>query len=193
MMAGHRTAAIYRLVARAHADELRKLTAAKKARVDPEQYPPLVWATDATPVSNRTVDAYIAAAKERFEREGREMSKDTSTQFGVIMSRLNDLYARALKQEKWTVCERLIRLHADIFGIPGSIKPAWIDPGNDGAPGDASTPKETPEVSATEDAAERELRELFDVAIRRAGHDPASITWLGGNGAKGKAKGNGKN
>lgn len=171
MQQGHRTSAIYRLAAKEHRLELAAFAAAKKARKKADEYPPLVWATEDLPVGNRTIDAYIAKAKEQFEHSGRALSKDVATQFGVIMARLNDLYARALTEKRLSVAERLVRLHAELFAIAGSIRPSWIDAGD-------KPVEDIPEVTRTEEAAERDLRDMVDVVMRRMGKDPKEITWV---------------
>lgn len=169
MLAGFKTAAIYRLAAKAHALEWKAREAAKKARKDVDEYPPLVWAVDPTPVSDRTIDTYIARAKEMYETDGRSLPKEVAAQFGVIMARLNDLYARAYKAAMgdppnvaaMNTCERLIRLHSELFGIGGSIKPNWMDD-----PGAAKV-SDVPELPTTEEAAERELREMMSKVLLR--------------------------
>lgn len=195
MLAGFRTGAIHRLAARAHGEELAARAKAKRERKPTEDYPPLVWAVDRTPVNDRTVDTYIARAKEMFEFDGRSLPKEVATQLGVIVARLNDLYANAYKAAKadppsipaMNTCERLIRLHAELFGIPGSIKPTWLDP--DAAPTDARTP----ETTTTGEQAEQELRGLVATALRRMGRNPADVAWIDNppGGGAGPAGGNG--
>lgn len=172
MQQGHRTAAIYRLAAKSHGDELTARKRAKKLGKSADEFPPLVWAIEERPVGNRTVDAYIARAKELFEQEGRQLSKEAATQFGVIMARLNDLYARALATKSINTCERLIRLHAELYAIAGSIRPTWVDPGIE------PTDVKVPEVAQTEDQSEHELRSMIDTALRRMGRDPKDIAWM---------------
>lgn len=185
MQQGHRTSAIYRLAAKEHGRELRDRAAAKKAKKSADEYPPLIWATFDTPVGTRTIDDYIARAKARFETEGRQLSKDAATQFGVIMSRLNDLYARAMSKQALNTCERLIRLHAELFAIAGSIRPTWLDPG------DAPKDVDVPEVAHSEEQAEHELRGMIDVVMKRMGRDPKDIKWMPAQGTEQPKKDNG--
>jgi hypothetical protein len=44
--------------------------------------------------------------------------------------------------------------------------------------GAAATPDELPELTHTEDQAERELREMLANALKRTNVDPKSIEWL---------------
>lgn len=173
MRVGHRTSAIYRLAAKAHKTEWTKREEMRRARKPADSFPPLVWALTSTPVGDRRIDEYIARAKELYEQEGRQLAKEPASAFGVVMARLNTLYAHALAEKRFSTCERLIRLHAELFGIPGSIQPMWLEP-------DAGATDDVPEVTTTEEQAEREMRALVDTAMRRLGADPKSIKWIPG-------------
>jgi hypothetical protein len=114
--------------------------------------PPLVWGV--TPPAPRTVEKYIAKARAQLAHEGgvlamRDAQKEA---LGLAWARINDLYGRALAKEKYTTCERLIRLTCDLFGVMGAIKFTLSLPTGDDAV-DLPVASQSPEAAAQELAA----------------------------------------
>lgn len=170
MTQGHRTSAIYRIVAKAALKERKKRAEAKKTAKDIDDYPALVWGE--TVPSTRTIDDYIARARAIFEQEGRELTKAGATSYGQANAMIGDVYTRALAGARYAVCERLIRLFCELNGIMGVIK--WTPDAG------VQTPGEVPEVEQTEEQADAEMRELLATALKRSNVDPTSVKWLAG-------------
>jgi hypothetical protein len=90
MTQGHRTGMIYRLVAKSQRKEMKARELARKQGKAIEDYPALVWGH--TVPADRTIDDYIARVKERFEAEGRSLSKQGAVVFGQANAMIADLY-----------------------------------------------------------------------------------------------------
>ena len=104
-----------------------------------------------------------ALAREQFAEEGRELTHAGAQLMGLQAARLNDLYGRALAEKRYSVCERLIRLSAELFGLFGALRVQLNVTGETAAVAE----RDLPETSMTEDQLKNAWTTILLNAVKR--------------------------
>lgn len=177
---GQRTSEIYKLVAKMREIELKQKEDHEKGGLDragvrvPE--PLVIWGNAPVP-STRTVDYYIAKAKEKIAEDGRELSKQGEYVLGAQYARVLDVYARALSDKKYHAALRAIEIVNRMFGLEGVVKVQLLPPTDGEQQSSVKTPQKVAEM--TPESAFIALNDMMSRALARAqqaGHLPADAT-----------------
>jgi hypothetical protein len=159
LVGGSKTSAILQAVAVAQRREAENRAA---ARANGEAEPPYVWGDDGPP-SDRQVAYYIAQAREQFATEGRELTHAGAQLIGLQAARLNDLYARAIAEKRYSVCERIIRLSAELFGLFGAVR-VQLNLSDERTP---QADADLPETGMTEEQMQNAWASIVLTAVKR--------------------------
>lgn len=166
LVQGHRARRIYLLVSEATKLERERRQTAR-AKSPPEPPPPFVWGDIDPPCSTRMIDVYVRKARDKFEAEGRELSKKGVEVLGITWARSNDLYWRALAAERYATCRMILRDQMEMFGLIGAIKVQLVEPGTASGAGAPDT-SHLPETSMTVEQINAEYRALIEIGLLRA-------------------------
>lgn len=139
--------------------------AAKWKRLTPRQrqgkeVPACIWGTE--PPSARTIDRYIALAKERLESDARQLAELGAQWLGLHLAQQDLVFREAFKRERYHVCMRVLEQRAAMFGFEGVAKIQLFS--GDTPP---ESPDRRPEATMTEYSALWEMRDMLRRAMAR--------------------------
>ena len=129
--------------------------------------PPFIWG-DEGEVANRTLDSYIAKAKDRIREEGSKLRTLGDFILGKNFSRQDAIYEAAFAARSFDTCRKIIRDQLQLCGLMGALKIELS--GVDGKPIESEVTVKQADQSLHEIAAEQ--IEMLNIARQRGGLAP---------------------
>lgn len=153
LVGGYGPTKIVRKVTAAHANEAE---ARQKRRDTTEQrelerLPALLWGDEDEPPCQRSVERWIAKAKEHLADRGQQAARLGDRLFGLVLARIDETYQVARATKNPSAMARSVEVMTELFAFDGAVRPALSALAATGArTGEAEPP---PDASMTEDSA----------------------------------------